>query len=123
MDNKALQSYKSQLLDAGIPYARVRKNSRELRDHHNDLQQQASANGLSEEEAIAAASFQLGNPEQLVTAMLERSELLSKLHRFPVSMTILLPLFAHFVICVFLLFAFLFPAIGLGSIDFVDRAE
>lgn len=123
MDNLQLLAYKNRLLNAGIPYAVMKRNLRELQDHHDDLLQQALARGTSDEGARAVAAQQLGNSEQLVNAMLARPELRSKLHRYPRSMTILLPLFAHFVICLVLLFAFLYPAVITQSFDQIDRVN
>jgi len=113
MDNFTLLAYKNRLLNAGIRYAVVQRNLRELQDHHHDLQQQAVTTGLRGPEASAAASHQLGDPEHLVAAMIERPELRSKLHRFPIGTTVLLPLLAHFFICALLAIGILVPAVFL----------
>jgi hypothetical protein len=120
MDKSTLRAYKNRLLNAGIQYAVVQRSLRELQDHHHDLQQQALATGLSDAEALALASQQLGDTERLVTAMLERPDLRSTLHRFPIGATVLLPLLAHFFICAFLLLALLLPAMTIETIGLVD---
>lgn len=117
MDNFQLLSYKNRLLNAGIPYAVMKRNLRELQDHHDDLLQQALARGLSEAGAKAVAAHELGDSEQLVNAMLAQPELRSKLHRYPRSMTILLPLIAHFVICALTLFVFLYSVTATQSLE------
>ena len=113
MDDFTLLAYKNRLLNAGVRYAVVRRNLRELRDHHLDLQQQALLAGLNDAEAMAAASDQIGDHERLVAAMIERSELRSKLHRFPIGTTVLLPLLAHFFICALFIIGILMPLVFL----------
>src|SRR5687767_13536858 len=110
MDNLQLLAYKNRLLNAGIPYAVMKRNLRELRDHYDDLLHQALMRGMSDTGARAIAAQQLGDSEQLVNAMLARPELRSKLHRYPRSITILLPLLSHFVICALLILAFIYSA-------------
>lgn len=117
MDKLQLLSYKNRLLNLGVPYAVMKRNLRELQDHHDDLLQQALAKGMTDADAKAAAAQQLGDFEQLVNAILARPELRSKLHRYPFSMTILLPLLAHFVVCALLLFALLYPAVATRSLE------
>ena len=125
MDNKIVTAYKNSLLNAGIPHALVLRNLRELQDHYHDLQQLALAKGLIDVEAEAAASQQLGDYEQLAAAVIERAELRSKLHRFPIGTTVVLPLLAHFSICVLLLIGILFPVVFLPvmnneSLSFIE---
>ncbi|MES2626262.1 MAG: hypothetical protein V4628_13340 [Pseudomonadota bacterium] len=115
-----LVAYKNRLLDAGVPYALVQRNLRELQDHHHDLQQLALSKGFSNAEALAVASQQLGDYEQLAAAIIERPELRSKLHRFPIGTTVVLPLLAHFFACVLLALALLLPAITIESMGIVD---
>lgn len=119
MDNLQLLSYKNRLLNAGIPYGLMKRNLRELRDHHDDLLQQALARGLSEAGAKAVAAYELGDPDQLVTAMLARPELRSRLHRYPRVMTIVLPLAAHFAICLLTLFVFLYSVIATQTLEVI----
>jgi len=119
MDNLQLLSYKNRLLNAGVPYAVTKRNLRELRDHHDDLLQQALARGLSEAEAKAVAAHELGDADQLVAAMLARPELRSRLHRYPRVMTILLPLVAHFAICLLALFVFLCSVVATQTLEVV----
>jgi hypothetical protein len=123
MDESTVLAYKNRLLNAGIPYSVMKRNLRELQDHHDDLLEQGLARGLNDAEAKVVATQQLGNSERLASAMLARSELRSKLHRYPVSMTVLLPLLAHFVICVLLLIAFLYPAVSTQAFDRIDRVS
>jgi hypothetical protein len=52
--------------------------------------------------------------------MIERPELRSKLHCFPIGTTVAMLLLSHFFLCAFLLLAFLLPAMSIKSIGLVD---
>ena len=54
--------FERRLIELGCPARRLTERVRELAEHHEDLKAAAQAEGLSEVEAEARASGQLGNP-------------------------------------------------------------
>lgn len=112
MDKQQVSAYRKRLLDGGIAPAAVRRNIRELLDHQRELKQQAMARGLGEPAAEEEAQRQLGDPEQLAAAMLERRELRSRVRRFPATTLVVLPPLAFAVLYAALIFAMIVGGLG-----------
>ncbi|MES2253684.1 MAG: hypothetical protein V4559_01440 [Pseudomonadota bacterium] len=71
------------LLRAGIAPRHVRRYTRELSDHFDDLVREEIAGGASRALAETQALSRLGSEDNLAVAMLERPELRSFMARFP----------------------------------------
>jgi hypothetical protein len=71
------------LLTAGIAPRHVRRYTRELSDHFDDLVREEIAGGAARELAETRALARLGNDDDLAEAMLSRPELRSLTARFP----------------------------------------
>jgi len=87
-----LSAYRKRLLEGGMAWGAVRRHIRELQDHHRDLREQAQAAGMSMEAAETKARLQIGDLEDLALQMLATSQR-SLLHRYPVTLNVLCPLF------------------------------
>lgn len=75
-DSIVIAQFEKRLVQMGCPLSRVRANVQELAEHYEDLKQAAMEEGLSEKEAEARASEQLGNPILLAenaVALLQQS--------------------------------------------------
>lgn len=71
------------LLRAGIAPRHVRRYTRELSDHFDDLVREETGGGADRALAETRALSRLGNEDTLASAMLERPELRSFMARFP----------------------------------------
>lgn len=71
------------LLRAGIAPRHVRRYTRELSDHFDDLVREEMQDGASRELAETRAFSRLGSEDNLAAAMLERPELRSLISRYP----------------------------------------
>lgn len=111
-----LSVYKKRLIEGGMAWGAVRRHVRELQDHHRDLREQALAAGLAMEAAETKARLQIGDLEQLAAQMLASSSR-SLLHRFPVTMNVVCPLFLLVSCYVFSLggFVLLVKSLGAGA--------
>ena len=107
MDNRELLAYKNRLLDAGIGWRQVRRNLREVKDHYQDLEQQARDGGLEASAAQQRAREQIGDLDQLADAMIAGNAR-SLLHRHPVAMTVVLPFMAYIAACILLVLGLIF---------------
>lgn len=85
-----LTHYRNTLLEAGIPFRKVLRNVRELKDHYADLVQKAGEQGMDEQEASSWAAEKIGDLDLLAREMIARSSR-GMLHRHPMLMTLLLP--------------------------------
>jgi ABC-type Fe3+-siderophore transport system permease subunit len=83
-----------ELLRAGLAPRRVRRMLFELESHMDDLVQELEGQGSSREEAEAEALRRL-HAEAIVEAARERTELHSKMQRWPAAAFTLLPLFVY----------------------------
>lgn len=72
-----------ELLRGGVAPLYVERTMLELREHYEDLERDALASGISEEDAAAAALVRLGSHEAIAAAVLARPELLSWSRRWP----------------------------------------
>jgi len=64
-DTAAMTLLERRLVELGCPRRWLRDKVRELADHHDDLKQAALDDGLPEQEAVARADAQLGDPVAL----------------------------------------------------------
>src|SRR6185436_4837334 len=60
-----IEQFRQRLIELGCPHGRIRRDIRELSDHHEDLRNAALEEGLSEAAADARAAQQLGEPVAL----------------------------------------------------------
>jgi hypothetical protein len=72
-----------ELLRGGVSPLYVERTILELGEHFEDLENDALAAGMSQEEAARSALARLGSEETLAAAVMARQELLSWSHRWP----------------------------------------
>lgn len=94
MRNQRFVAIGEELLRAGLAPRRVRRMLFELEGHMEDLAEELEGHGLSREEAEAEALKRL-HAEAIVEAARERTELHSKMQRWPAAAFTLLPLFVY----------------------------
>src|SRR4026209_234367 len=83
------------LADHGMPASRIKRISRELAEHWEDIHATALRNGHSPTEAAAQADARLGQPDQLAANIIDGMRRSSWLGRHPVlSVCVLSLLFA-----------------------------
>jgi len=82
------------LLRGGVAPKHVNRTLKELRHHFTDLEHKAMSEGLSQSEAAAFATEQIGDPELIVKEALARPELKSWAHRWPWGIYGVLPVIA-----------------------------
>ena len=85
------RSLATRLLRGGIAPRRVRRLVAELRDHFEDLRNDALADGMTETEAASRATARLGSEQRVASEMLARPELRSWAARWPWAIYGLLP--------------------------------
>ena len=78
-----LTGVRNELLDSGISPRHVRRTVDELNDHFEDLYRNARAGGADTTAARHAALQELGDLDNFVAAMRERTELRSWAFRYP----------------------------------------
>lgn len=83
MRDSDLSALKTELLDAGVSPAYVRRAVEELRDHQRDLEAAALAAGLSPEQAADEAHARLGSRQLIAGAIIAQPELKTWPHRWP----------------------------------------
>ncbi len=86
------QALKSRLLQGGVAPRHVRRTLIELKDHYNDLVDEAIANGDPDGEARRAAALRLGAMDDVVAGMLACRELKGWPYRYPVLAVLVYPL-------------------------------
>jgi len=80
------------LLKRGIAPRHAHRAVNEIRDHYDDLVDAAVDNGASSRGARHEASHQLGNMDDLVSAMSARRELKTWAFRYPLAAVVIYPL-------------------------------
>ena len=93
-----LVTHRERLISAGLPFRKVQRHVRELRDHLNELQHEAAQRGLSESDARSWALQQLGDLHEIGTGMLQHSNRRSAWFRYPKLMSVLFPLGLYFLV-------------------------
>ncbi len=104
MGKDNLLHLRNTLLQGGVAYKHVRRFIAELKDHYEDLENEALKNGSSKQDARDLADSRLGEPEQLVKEMLERPELKSLGYRYPKASLVIGPVFAVVLFSIVLVF-------------------
>jgi hypothetical protein len=87
-----LRAYRDRLLQAGVPYKKVKRHLLELRDHRQELLRDAGRQGLDASAAPAWAEAQLGSLSDIGDHMLLQAGKRSLWYRHPYLMTLLLPI-------------------------------
>ena len=102
------------LLRGGVAPKHVRRTVAELRDHFEDLKEEARKNGCAGDEAAKEAQNRLGSEDVIANDILARPELQSWAARWPWAVYGLGPLFSFVVIALgsILLFGF---GMGFGN--------
>ncbi len=84
MPNRAhFAALRRELLQGGVSPLYVERTILELGEHYEDLENDARAAGMSDEDAERTALKMLGNEQTIAAAVLARPELLSWSHRWP----------------------------------------
>jgi hypothetical protein len=83
MRDAPLESLRLELLRGGVNPLYVDRTIVELGEHYADLESAALAAGQTPADAARSAAAALGNPSELLTAILARSELLTFRTRWP----------------------------------------
>ncbi len=86
------QELRSRLLQGGVAPRHVRRALGEMRDHYDDLVDEAVANGVSEDAARDAAVQRLGTMDDVVTGLLACRELRTWPYRYPGLAVLVYPL-------------------------------
>jgi hypothetical protein len=85
-------NFESSLLRAGVAPRHVRRTVLELQEHLEDLVETEIGNGCNEHLASKRALQQMGDLQDVVTAMRARPELLGWAHRYPRVAVLVYPL-------------------------------
>ncbi len=80
------------LLESGITARHAHRTVNELRDHYDDLVDEAVDSGANSKEARSRAMQQLGSMDDFVTAMQSRRELKTWAFRYPHAALVVYPL-------------------------------
>ncbi|MDR0779815.1 MAG: hypothetical protein LBF16_03845 [Pseudomonadales bacterium] len=90
------RAYRERLLQAGVPYTKVRRHVLELRDHYQELHDEALARGLAASAAQTWAAAQLGNLDQIGDHMLMQTGIRGLWQRYRwYLLAVLLPVFVY----------------------------
>jgi hypothetical protein len=84
-DRPRLEALKLELLRGGVSPIYAERTVLELREHFEDLERDALAAGLSNDDAARTALAQLGSPESIAAAVLARPELRIWSQRWPIA--------------------------------------
>ncbi|MCI0518197.1 MAG: hypothetical protein L0Y45_10230, partial [Woeseiaceae bacterium] len=71
------------LLRSGVAAGVAARTVAELRDHYDDIEEEALAAGDAPEAAGEFATRRLGQPDVLIAAIVSRQELRSWMYRYP----------------------------------------
>lgn len=83
MSNGDFKNFEASLLRAGVAPRHVRRTVIELQEHLEDLVETEIGNGCDERRAYQKALDQMGDMQDVVTAMQARPELLGWARRYP----------------------------------------
>ena len=103
--HNGFRTLKHDLLEAGVAPRHVRRIVDELNDHTRDLCNEALANGMHEDEALAFARRRIGEPREIAKRMLAVPELRSWIYRYPKIARIYLPVAYALLLPAFPVFA------------------
>ena len=85
-------SFRDQLVMAGVTPRIVRRIVDELADHQADLVAEAEASGMSQDAAVAYATDRIGNMDLIAERMLSNVEFKTWVYRYPRIARVYLPL-------------------------------
>ncbi|HSD68261.1 MAG TPA: hypothetical protein VLB07_01855, partial [Woeseiaceae bacterium] len=83
---------RNELLRSGVAAGIAARTVAELRDHYDDIEEEALAAGDAPQAAGELASRRLGQPDVLIAAIASRQELRSWIYRYPRLARVVLPL-------------------------------
>ena len=86
------------LMQAGIAPGDVQRMLLELRDHVDDLRDEAISSGLNPREAQAEALQRIGDPDTLARTVAGNANLQTWLSRYPVAARFLLPVACYLLL-------------------------
>lgn len=91
MPDGRLRKFEQQLLRAGITPAHAKRSALEIREHLEDLCDEAVCDGLTDSEAASLAKNQIGDLQLIADDIIGRAELKTWTYRYPKAATIVLP--------------------------------
>lgn len=86
-----LKDFEQQLLRAGVTPAHAKRSALEIREHLEDLQDEAFGEGLTESAAASLAKNQIGDLQLIADDIISRTELKTWTYRYPRAATLVLP--------------------------------
>lgn len=92
MPDLALQQFQQFLLQSGVAPGHVRRTVAEIRDHHEDLRQQAIDEGMAESDAVVFANESIGDLREIAGAMVKNPAIRAWTYRYPRIARICLPI-------------------------------
>lgn len=92
MPEARLIEFERHLLGSGVLARHARRATRELREHIEDIRDDALAHGLTSSDAAVLARKKIGDLEFIAADIISRTELKTWTWRYPKSARILLPL-------------------------------
>ncbi|MGI9236355.1 MAG: hypothetical protein ACR2QZ_03115 [Woeseiaceae bacterium] len=91
MPDRGLDMLRKRLLESGVAPRHVARLVSELSDHYDDLEAEASREGLSTDRASERARDRMGDTNLIARQVLSEPDLRCWFHRFPKVARILLP--------------------------------
>lgn len=91
MGNNGFDTLRDRLLDSGVAPRFAARAVAELRDHFEDIEDEAAENGLSSEAAASLATDRLGDIEAIAQQYVGRPEMLCWFYRYPRLARVVLP--------------------------------
>lgn len=107
MTKQHINQLRQQLLKGGVSWKHVKRITRELENHFDDLVARKLAIGLHADTARHMAEAELGSPEELAKEMVGRPELQSIGSRYPKLIFLALPPVIYIATGVLLILAFI----------------
>lgn len=92
MHKHSFKELQSHLLESGIAARHVRRITAELSDHLEDLRLEALESRLTADEADAYALEQLGDQKVIAQRILQHTELMTWIYRYPRVACVYLPI-------------------------------
>jgi uncharacterized membrane protein len=117
MGKEKLMQLAFTLLQGGVAYKHVKRFISEVRDHHEDLEQEALSNGSDAGIARDEAAEKLGDAEILAQEMLGRPELKSLGYRYPKTILVIGPVLSTIILSVMMVF-FVIGVISIFNLAF-----
>jgi hypothetical protein len=91
MPDGQLNEFERKLLGAGVMPAHAKRSTLEIREHLEDLHDNAAGQGMNETDAAAFALKQIGDLQLIANDIISRAELKTWTYRYPKAASVVLP--------------------------------